>query len=201
MHNIKKMLKMLGAGVALPVALLLACSMSSAETRTAPSQSNTLAKLLQASQQHQKSSAVIEQAIATKGIYPVINGKAFKRLSSLAAVHQQLGKPVKVLSQGYDDCNGQDFPRLLDYGSFQVNEDTLQVQSLYFSNPRNHIMLLGKPLSGQTTELEFLKGYSGMYEVYVPHQYTFEQEGGLMQYQFEFKNGKLWRYKFFQDDC
>ncbi|WP_026470862.1 hypothetical protein [Alkanindiges illinoisensis] len=201
MHNIKKILKMLGAGVALPVALLLAGGVSSAETWTAPSQSQGLAKLLQASQQHQKSSAVIEQAIAAKDIYPVINGKAFKRLNSLAAVHQQLGKPVKLLSQGYDDCNGQDFPRLLDYGSFQVNEYTLQVQSLYFNDSRNRLMLLGKPISGQTSELEFLKYYSGMYGVYAPHQYTFEQESGLTQYRFEFKNGKLWRYAFFQDDC
>ncbi|RYY79183.1 MAG: hypothetical protein EOO69_07910 [Moraxellaceae bacterium] len=62
-------------------------------------------------------------------------------------------------------------------------------------------MLLAKSVSGQTTEPEFLKRYSGMYELNTPHQYTFEQEDGLTQYSFEFKNGKLWRYKFFQDDC
>lgn len=185
MNNIKKTVKMLRAGVALAVALLLALGVSWA----APSQ------------QHKKDPAVIEQLIAAKGIYPVINGKAFKNLNSLAMVHQQLGKPIKLLSQGYDECNGQEFPQLLDYGSFQVNEQTLKVQTLYFNNSHNNIMLLGKPVSGQTTEPEFLKRYSGMYELNASHQYTFEQEGGLTQYSFEFNKGKLWRYTFFQDDC
>ncbi|RYY77684.1 MAG: hypothetical protein EOO69_13660 [Moraxellaceae bacterium] len=108
---------MLRVGVALPLALLLASGVSGAAS----------------GQQHKKDPAVIEQLIAAKGIYPVINGKAFKNLNSLAMVHQQLGKPTKVLSQGYDECNGQEFPQLLDYGSFQVNERTLKVQTLYFN--------------------------------------------------------------------